>query len=54
MCQRFIKLEDWPTYNNKLYSYCRNCKRAMQRQWVKAKREYLRDINKEIDDNRYE
>lgn len=40
-CFKFIGLEEWPTYNGKLYSYCRDCKRETQRQWQRVKRERL-------------
>ena len=39
MCGEYIKLEDWPKYNGKYYSYCRNCKRITQKEWIRAKRE---------------
>ena len=38
-CFKFIDIKDWPTYNGKLYSYCRECKRETQRIWLQAKRE---------------
>ncbi|MBC8630284.1 hypothetical protein H8697_00985 [[Eubacterium] tenue] len=39
MCYRYINIEDWPVYNGKYYTYCRDCKRITQREWIKAKRE---------------
>lgn len=39
MCGSYVKIEDWPTYNGKQYTYCRDCKRIIQREWIRAKRE---------------
>ena len=37
-CFRFINIKHWPVYNGKLYSYCRECKRQTQREWIRNKR----------------
>lgn len=42
-CFKFIDLEEWPTYNGKLYIYCRDCKRETQREWQRTKRERLKN-----------
>lgn len=42
-CYEFIDIRNWPTYNGKLYSYCRKCKRETQRNWIAAKRERLKN-----------
>lgn len=39
MCGRYVKIEDWPTYGGKHYTYCRDCKRITQREWIRSKRE---------------
>ena len=47
-CFKFIDIKDWPTYNGKLYSYCRECKRETQRIWLQTKRERDNEEAKEI------
>ena len=42
-CFKFIDIKDWPTYNGKLYSYCRECKKETQRSWLRVKREKLKN-----------
>ena len=39
MCNKYVKLSEWPIYKGIYYSYCRDCKRLIQREWVRAKRE---------------
>lgn len=43
-CGQYVKLSDWPTYKGKYYAYCRDCKRSIQRLWVKQKREIQKEI----------
>ena len=46
MCKKHIELDKWPTYKNKRSSYCRDCKRIFQREWIRAKRESIRKQEK--------
>ena len=37
-CQSYAKLSAWPMIKGKPYTYCRECKRQLQRDWVNKKR----------------
>ena len=38
-CEQTLKIEEFPIVKGKPYTYCRECKRELQRVWVKEKRQ---------------
>lgn len=39
-CEQTLNIEEFPMVKGKPYTYCRECKRQLQREWVKEKRRY--------------